>query len=67
MDRNEYKAKLDEIKKLLNQEKKEDALELLRSENWKKVPNVNILKPAGNLRKQKIYWNLVMSALQSDA
>ena len=49
MDRNEYKAKLDEIKKLLNQEKKEDALELLRSENWKKVPNVNILLQAGEL------------------
>ena len=49
MDRNEYKAKLDEIKKLLNQEKKEEALELLRSENWKKVPNVNILLQAGEL------------------
>ena len=49
MDRNEYKAKLDEIKKLVNTEKKEEALELLRSENWKKVPNVNILLQAGEL------------------
>ncbi len=49
MDRNEYKAKLDEIKKLVNQGKKEEALELLRSENWKKVPNVNILLQAGEL------------------
>ncbi len=49
MDRNEYKAKLDEIKKLVNQEKKGEALELLRGENWKKVPNVNILLQAGEL------------------
>ena len=49
MDRNEYKAKLDEIKKLVNAEKKTEALELLRSENWKKVPNVNILLQAGEL------------------
>ena len=49
MDRNEYKAKIEEIRKLIHQGKKEEALEQLREENWKKVPNVNILLQAGEL------------------
>ncbi|MCR4673912.1 MAG: hypothetical protein K5675_02795 [Lachnospiraceae bacterium] len=49
MDRNEYKAKIEEIRKLIQNDKKEEALELLREENWKKVPNVNILLQAGEL------------------
>ncbi|MCR5546016.1 MAG: hypothetical protein K6F30_06000 [Lachnospiraceae bacterium] len=49
MDRNEYKAKIEEIRKLIQNNQKEEALELLREENWKKVPNVNILLQAGEL------------------
>ncbi len=49
MDRNEYKAKIEEIRKLVHNNQIEEALELLREENWKKVPNVNILMQAGEL------------------
>lgn len=49
MDRNEYKAKIEEIRKLVHKNQTEDALELLREENWRKVPNVNILLQAGEL------------------
>ena len=49
MDRNEYKAKIEEIRKLVQKNQIEEALELLREENWRKVPNVNILMQAGEL------------------
>ncbi len=49
MDRAEYKAKIEEIRSLLASEKKGDAYEALLAENWKKVPNVNIMMQAGEL------------------
>ncbi|MCR4798647.1 MAG: hypothetical protein K5853_09445 [Lachnospiraceae bacterium] len=49
MDRLEYKAKIEEINKLIKKGNRQKALELLREENWKKVPNVNILQQAAEL------------------
>ena len=49
MDRLEYKAKIEEINKLIKNGNQQKALELLREENWKKVPNVNILQQAAEL------------------
>ena len=49
MDRLEYKAKIEEIQKLIKGGDTKKALERLSEENWKKVPNVNILLQAAEL------------------
>ena len=49
MDRAEYKAKIEEIRGLLADDKKDEAYDALLAENWKKVPNVNIMTQAGEL------------------
>lgn len=49
MDRAEYKAKIEEIRGLIDNGKTDEAYDALLLENWKKVPNVNIMMQAGEL------------------
>ena len=49
MDRAEYKAKIEDIRKLIDADKLDEAYDALLTENWKKVPNVNIMMQAGEL------------------
>ena len=49
MDRAEYKAKIEDIRGLIDSGKTDDAYDMLLAENWKKVPNVNIMMQAGEL------------------
>ena len=49
MDRAEYKAKIEDIRKLIDADKLDEAYDALLAENWKKVPNVNIMMQAGEL------------------
>ncbi len=43
MDRNEFKSNYDEIKRLMAKGRRDEALELVDSINWRKVANVNSL------------------------
>ncbi|MCR4998752.1 MAG: tetratricopeptide repeat protein [Lachnospiraceae bacterium] len=49
MDKLEYSSRLEEIKKLLRQGKRDEALDLLDGINWRKVHNVNVLLKASEL------------------
>ncbi len=49
MDRAEYKAKIEDIRGLIDSGKTDYAYDMLLAENWKKVPNVNIMMQAGEL------------------
>ena len=49
MDKYEYNIKLDQIKVLLQEGKKEEAAELADSINWNKIKNVNALIKAGEV------------------
>ncbi len=49
MDRAEYKAKIEEIRGLIDAGRTDEAYDALLAENWKKVPNVNIMMQAGEL------------------
>ncbi|MCR5098280.1 MAG: hypothetical protein K6B14_04955 [Lachnospiraceae bacterium] len=49
MDRAEYKAKIEEIRGLIDSGRTDEAYDALLAENWKKVPNVNIMMQAGEL------------------
>ena len=49
MDKLEYSTRLDEIKKLVRQGKRDEALDLLDGTNWRKVHNVNVLLKASEL------------------
>ena len=49
MDKNEFKTKYDEIKQLIKEGRKEEALDIVESTNWRKVPNVNALVKASEI------------------
>lgn len=49
MDKNEFKTKYDEIKQLIKEGRKEEALDIVESTNWRKVPNVNALVKASEV------------------
>ena len=49
MDKNDYRAKYDEMKALIREGRQEDALDLLDSINWRKVHNVNALVKASEI------------------
>lgn len=49
MDKNEFKTKYDEIKQLIKEGRKEEALDIVESTNWRKVPNVNVLVKASEI------------------
>lgn len=49
MDKNEFKTKYDEIKQLIKEGRKEEALDIVESTNWRKVPNVNAIVKASEI------------------
>jgi len=49
LDKNEFKTKYDEIKQLIKEGRKEEALDIVESTNWRKVPNVNALVKASEI------------------
>lgn len=49
MDRYEYKTKIDEIRELMKQGRREEAMDICDAINWQKVHNINALLKAGEI------------------
>lgn len=49
MDRYEYKTKIDEIRELMKQGRREEAMDICDAVNWQKVHNISALLKAGEI------------------